>query len=314
MKTWLITGGAGFIGSHLVSLLEAVGDAVVVLDNLSTGSLENLSGSNNVQLVTDDIRNNDQLVELARDCDGIFHLAARVSVQGCIESWQEGHAINVVGTINALQAASAHNIPIVYASSAAVYGNQSGLVCHEEMREAPVSPYGADKLACEHQAAAFFYTKALSSIGLRFFNVYGPGQDPSSPYAGVISKFADNARNRRMHTIFGDGLQSRDFIYVEDVVTALYSAMMVLIGSPKPMFDVTNVCTGQRTNLLQIVDIMSMLIGCRDSKLNFAQVRAGDIRDSVGDVNRMQELLSISQTVDVSDGLSRYLKSLAQRP
>lgn len=311
MKTWLITGGAGFIGSHLAALLEASGDAAIVLDNLSSGRSDNLAQRENVRLEVGDIANYEQLVALACDCEGIFHLAARVSVQECIDNWKQGHADNLVGTINVFQAASIHDIPVVYASSAAVYGNQGGTACHEGMREAPISPYGADKLACEHQAAAFFHTRALSSIGLRFFNVYGPRQDPSSPYAGVISKFADNACKGRVHTIFGDGLQSRDFIYVEDVARALYSAMRVLIGSPEAVFNVSNVCTGRGTNLLQIIDIMSELLVDSAQDPNFVEARLGDIRDSLGDATRMRALLSIDETIEVSDGLARYIESLA---
>lgn len=309
MKNWLITGGAGFIGSHLASDLGAIGHRVTIVDNMSSGRPQNIAECDHARLVVDNIANLDQIKALASSCDGIFHLAARVSVQGCIDHWLDGHNDNLVGTLNVFEAASEHNIPVVYASSAAVYGNQGNSVCSEGMKEAPISPYGADKLACEHQACAYFHAKSLSSIGLRFFNVYGPRQDPSSPYAGVVSKFADNIRNKRPHTIFGDGEQSRDFVYVKDVARALKGAMQILIKAPEPMFDVCNVCTGIRTSLLEITEVFSKLQAHSEQEAIFEDGRTGDIRDSLGDTKHMNKLLKLKDMTSVSDGLAEYLQS-----
>lgn len=309
MNTWIVTGGAGFIGSHLVSDLGKMGDRIIVLDNLSSGSASNLEGCNNVELVNGDVQDARLVLDLSRNCDGIFHLAALVSIQECIMNWLDGHKINFIGTLNVYEAASTHHVPVVYASSAAVYGNPGGAKCHEAIKEVPISPYGADKLACEHQAKVYFYTKSLSSVGLRFFNIYGQRQKPSSPYAGVISRFADNLLRRRPHTIFGDGKQTRDFVFVDDAVRALKKAMKIQVPD-KPVGEVCNVCTGAQTSLLEIIGIFSQLHQEFSFQPEFLPVRSGDIRYSVGDDNYMRSFLELDNMVAIEAGLKQYLSEL----
>ena len=309
MKQWLVTGGAGFIGSHLVRKLVNSGDSVVVMDNLTSGSTDNLLNCDNTKLVAATVCDAEQCLNLAHDCDGIFHLAARVSVPDCIDNWLEGHADNAVGAINIFSAASELDIPVVYASSAAVYGNQGNHACHEKMQLMPISPYGADKLACEHQASAFYCVKSLASIGLRFFNVYGPRQDPRSPYAGVISKFASNMLNNQPHTVFGDGFQSRDFVYVDDVVNGLVKAMNILTEN-QPICDVADICTGKSVTLLEIIEVMSAFSDAGSKENVFLAERAGDIRYSLGSPVHMRSLLNLDVMTDVNAGLGHYLESL----
>lgn len=307
---FVVTGGAGFIGSHLVDALIAGGHAVTVIDDLSTGRRDNLSSA--ARLIEASISDADCLQNAVAGAAGVFHLAARVSVQDCIENWLAGHADNLVGTINVFAAARAAGCPVVYASSAAVYGDCSGRICDETMKEAPISPYGADKLACEHQARAFAAIHGLPSMGLRFFNVYGPRQDPSSPYAGVISRFIDNACQGRAHLVFGDGLQSRDFIEVADVVAGLLAGMDHLRGQVAAnragCADIVNLCTGRATSLLDLIAAIDGVAGGQGKTgINHAAPRAGDIRHSIGATGQMQSALNLVAQVPLEQGLARLI-------
>lgn len=302
---FVVTGGAGFIGGHLVEALIAAGHAVTVVDDLSTGKAANLPPA--ARLVVASVADAALLAREAEGADGLFHLAARVSVQDCIDNWLAGHHDNLIGTINALDAARAAACPVVYASSAAVYGDHSGQVCDEAVREAPISPYGADKLGCEHQARAFAAVHGLSSVGLRFFNVYGPRQDPASPYAGVISRFIDNAAAGRGHVVFGDGRQSRDFIEVADIVAGLLAAMRVA-RAQEGRAEVVNLCTGQATTLLELIAAIARARGDNTAPaIAHAPARAGDIRHSLGSTARMQAVLGLRAQVGLEAGLARLL-------
>ncbi len=303
----LVTGGAGFIGCHLVDRLLAAGDEVVVLDDLSSGRAANLSPK--AQLVRGDVLDNALVGSLLGGVDCVFHLAARVSVQLCISDWTGAHRVNLGGTIAVLQAAhQAGNIPVVYASSAAVYGNRSGAECRESDLPMPISPYAADKLAGEHQARAMAEVNGLPSVGLRFFNVYGPGQDAASPYAGVISKFCANRMADRPHTIFGDGRQSRDFIYVADVVDGLLRARD-LVGK-MPRAEVFNLCTGIETTLLDLVHAIDRVAGRGTSDIEHAPARSGDIRTSRGCPQAAGARLGFTARTDICAGLGAFWAAL----
>ncbi|MEF9603440.1 NAD-dependent epimerase/dehydratase family protein [Paracoccus sp. PXZ] len=302
-----MTGGAGFIGSHLVDRLLAAGEEVTVLDDLSSGRPANLGPD--ARLVRGDVRDADLIASLLAGVDCVFHLAARVSVQLCISDWMAAHRINLGGTMAVLDAAHrAGNIPVIHASSAAVYGNRSGTACRETDLPMPISPYAADKLAGEHQASARAEVNGLPALGLRFFNVYGPRQDAASPYAGVISKFCANRLADRPHQIFGDGLQSRDFIYVADVVEGLLRARD--LAGTAPGARVFNLCTGVETTLLDLVRIIDELAGRGPSAIEHAPARSGDIRASRGCPETARERLGFVAGMDIRSGLGALWDAL----
>lgn len=300
-QRYLVTGGAGFIGRALVARLTACGHKAIVLDDFSAGRRDLLG--QDVRVVEGDIRDTALLNELIAKVDGVFHLAACVSVQSCIREWQSAHAVNLGGTIKLFKAAqAAGNRPVVYASSAAIYGRGCTEACDEGTLPQPISPYGADKLGAEHQAAAFAEIHGLTSVGLRFFNVYGPGQDPTSPYAGVIARFIRNRRDDCEHQIYGDGLQSRDFVHVGDVVAALTAAMencSVLTGA-----HVVNVCTGIETSLLDLIGILDRVSGRPPLANRHHPHREGDIVRSVGCPVRAEAVLGFRAVTDLSSGLA----------
>ena len=245
MARYLVTGGAGFVGSHLVELLRVQGHAVRVLDDLSSGSRANLPPQ--TELVVADVIDTEAVARAFDGVDGCFHLAAIASVERSHRGWVRTHQVNLTGTINvfdqaARQAQHRRVVPVVYASSAAVYGDCRAVPIGEDSPANPLSAYGADKLACEFHARIAGAIHGVPTTGLRFFNLYGPRQDPRSPYSGVISIFADRLLRGEPVDIFGDGEQVRDFTYVEDAVAALRRAM-VTASTGAPVF---NVCTGAR--------------------------------------------------------------------
>ena len=304
MARYLVTGGAGFIGGHLVRRLLGRGDSVVVLDDLSAGHAETLDSR--AELHPESILDPKAVARAMQGVDGVFHLAAIVSVQKCVEDLIESHRVNVTGAIEVFRAAVERGLPVVYASSAAVYGNQSGRVCAENMLPRPISAYGADKLGCELHAAALAESAGLRSVGLRFFNVYGPGQDPSSPYAGVISRFAENLRQGRPHTVFGDGGQTRDFIYVGDIVDGLTAAMDIAAGANgAEQALVSNLCTGTAISLLDLAAALDRGTGHGPTAIEHRPPRAGDIRDSLGDPARMNNILGVTAATSLTEGLAR---------
>ena len=298
MSRYLVTGGAGFIGSHLVEGLLAAGHGVRVLDDLSTGKRENLG--NEVELVVASVVDRKAVRSAMEECDGAFHLAAIASVAKCNEDWAGAHQVNLTGTINVFEAAGIR--PVVYASSAAVFGDTPDMPLSETSRTAPLSAYGADKLGCEQHARAGAIVHGLPSTGLRFFNVYGPRQDPSSPYSGVISIFANRLMAGQDVTVFGDGEQTRDFVYVGDVVQALIRSMDSTTRGAR----VFNVCTGRSTSLLQLIDTIGGILGGK-SGTSFAPARDGDIRNSLGDPALMQTTLGFGPEVPLAEGLGRLL-------
>lgn len=305
MAKYLVTGGCGFIGSHLVDSLLDDGHRVRVLDNLSTGSRENLSSTS--ELVIGDVADGKLVSNCIAGMDGCFHLAAVASVQRSTEAWLETHRSNLSGTISVYDAArrldAAAPVPVVVASSAAVYGACAEMPLAETARLEPLTPYGADKLGCEIHGCVAANMFGVPTTALRFFNVYGPRQDPASPYSGVISIFSNCVAHQRPLTIFGDGHQYRDFIYVADVVRFLRSAMA---RTTRPVFNVFNVCTGHRSTLNDLTVALSDVCG-RSISVRYAPARKGDIRGSVGDPSAAKAALDVEAKTSLRQGLERLL-------
>lgn len=286
MARFLVTGGCGFIGSHLCEALLAQGHSVHVLDDLSTGMLANLAPGATLRIGS--VEDPREVASAMAGVDGCFHLAAIASVARCTQEWLASHHTNLSGTIAVLDAARSMTrgtpIPVVYASSAAVYGAAAVSPLDEESVARPISAYGADKLGCELHARAAGRVHAMPTLGLRFFNVFGPRQDPRSPYSGVISIFCDRLSAGLPITIEGDGGQTRDFIFVKDVVAALIRGMA--LASPEA--PVLNVCTGEATSVLQLARVIAATCGSLPD-IAYAPPRAGDIRHSVGSPRRARE-------------------------
>lgn len=301
MTHYLITGGAGFIGSHLVEALLKAGHRVTVLDDLSTGKRENLPAE--AQLIVGNICDSAAVTAAMHDVQGCFHLAAVASVTKSIEEWASSHQVNQGGAVVIFDAAAKRKIPVVYASSAAVYGDNPHLPLTEDSEKNPLSPYGLDKFLCEWQAAVGARCHGLKSAGMRFFNVYGARQDPKSPYSGVISIFMEKLKQRQPLTIYGDGAQSRDFIYVADVVAHLQAAMQAL-HSGHIHADVFNVCTGIAVSVKDLATLLREISGS-GSEILFMQERPGDIRHSCGSNFKARQQLTIEATTELRKGLTQ---------
>jgi UDP-glucose 4-epimerase len=305
MAWYVVTGGAGFIGSHLVDALLAAGHRVRVVDDLSTGQRENLDSR--AELLCGDVAAPGLMRRALQGADGCFHLAAIASVARGNEDWTGTHRTNQGGTVAVLEAArDAGRIPVVYASSAAVYGDQGAVRLHEQLAPCPMSAYGADKLGSELHARVAFHVHGTPTLGLRFFNVYGPRQDPRSPYSGVISIFAERLANRLMITINDDGMQTRDFVFVGDVVAHLLAAMQRLHQHREA--GLLNVCTGLSTSVRGLADILCEIMGIVP-KISFVPPRAGDIRTSLGSPDAAQEALRMGAPTLLAQGLATLLAS-----
>jgi len=304
MGKYLVTGGCGFIGSHLVERLRADGHEVTVLDNLSTGDRNRLASG--VRLVVGDVRDGRLLRELTAGGDGVFHLAAVASVERCNREWVESHSVNLTGTVAVFEAARDLSLPVVWASSAAVYGDQERQPIDEQAIPSPRTPYGADKRACELHGEVAARLFGVPNIGLRFFNVYGPGQDPASPYSGVVSIFMERALKGAQAVINGDGSASRDFVHVDDVVSCVIASMWLLekAGRGSGHFDILNVCTGRATRIDELHMYIGEAVGNRIEP-SYGPERPGDIHVSIGSPARLQRVLGIRCATVVSDGLRR---------
>jgi UDP-glucose 4-epimerase len=309
----LVTGGAGFIGSHIARRLLEGGHEVVVLDNFFTGKKENLEGiAKDVRLLEGDVRDMKAVAAGAAGCELIYHEAAIVSVPFSVEHPQESHDVNIQGTLNVLQAArQAGTRRVIFASSAAVYGEDPTLPKAETMLPEPISPYGVEKLTAEHYLATWSKLFGVETVALRYFNVFGPRQDPKSPYSGVISIFVDRILGGRPLTFFGDGSQSRDFVYVANVVDAN------MLAGTRPSKGVSgrvfNVACGKRTTLLELASLIERAAG-RTVARSFAEPRAGDIRDSVATIERTRADLGYAPAIDVQEGLRllvEYVRSVS---
>jgi len=293
----LVTGGAGFIGSHLVRALASRGHRVRVLDNLSTGRREHLEGVE-AELVVGEIRDAGAVAEASRGVDTIYHLAAMISVAETMADPLTCYDVNLKGSLNVLKAArEAEAKAVVLASSAAVYGGAEGRV-REATPARPLSPYGASKLAMEEAAALFARAYTLPTISLRFFNVYGPRQSPDSPYAAVIPLFIRRLLDDRPLTIDGDGQQTRDFVYVEDVVRAMMLAAEKAAAVTGPF----NIGTGRSVSISALARVLQALIPA-GGEPGHGPPRPGDIRHSASDIRLAKAALGYRPEVALKQGL-----------
>lgn len=303
---YLVTGGAGFIGSHLCDTLLAANNKVVVLDDFSTGKRENLDSA--VTVIEGCITKPADVAKAMYGVEGVFHLAAVASVTRSVEQWAETHRINQSGAVEVFDKAAQMGVPVVYASSAAAYGDNTNLPLDEKAETKPLSPYGLDKLACEWQAQVGNHIKGLKSVGLRFFNVYGPRQDPKSPYSGVISIFADKLKLNETITIFGDGEQTRDFIFVADIVRTLKASMEKLqLGEVSQL--VSNACTEKSVSVNELASFLVEISGV-NTQINHKDAREGDIKHSRGNAGTMNNVLEVTAEASLKQGLEALWKSL----
>ncbi len=300
MSKYLITGGCGFIGSHLADTLIECGNEVRILDDLSTG--KRVNAPKGAELLIGSVTDLKLLEQALEGIEGVYHLAAIASVQKTIEKWHETHLINQGGTVAILEqiARSKRTIPVVYASSSAVYGNTSHYPISEETPQLPLSPYGVDKLACEWQARIAWNVHKIPSIGLRLFNVFGPRQDPSSPYSGVIAIFSKRIPKGDPITIYGDGEQRRDFIYVKDVVRIMVKAM----SKTRSDAEIYNVCTGKDISVNQLAEIIGKLSRTQVEK-QYAPPREGEVRISCGDPSKIKHALQLEASFTIEEGLKQ---------
>ena len=302
---YLVTGGAGFIGSNLVRRLLRLGHHVVVLDDLSTGRRENLADVvSTVEFVQASITDFTAVLSAAKGVDGVFHLAAVASVQKSLDDPVGCHDVNVTGALNVMEAARRCGATrVVLSSSAAVYGEARNFPLQETEVCRPISPYGLHKLTNENYGRLYSDAGSLEVVSLRYFNVYGPHQDPQGEYAAVVPKFVTAAVAGEQPLIFGDGGQSRDFMFVEDVANANWLAMV----TPGIAGEIINICAGLEISLLELVDALSHALG-RTIEPRFLPPREGDIRRSVGDCARAMQLLGITGWTSVADGLAKTVE------
>ncbi|MDZ7638468.1 MAG: SDR family oxidoreductase [Bryobacterales bacterium] len=303
MPKYVITGGAGFIGSATVrELLRAADAEVVVIDNLFSGKRANLSDViERISLVVADIRDYDTVMKHVRGADVVFHLAAIPSVPRSISDPVPSHDVNVNGTFSVFRAAADAKVRrVVYAASSSAYGDTEVLPKVETMRPLPKSPYAAQKLMGEYYASVFQSCFGLEAVALRYFNVYGPRQDPSSPYSGVISVFMKCLLSGESPTIFGDGLQTRDFTYVEDVAALNAIAARDEAASGKLL----NAGNGYRYTLNDVWEALQRISGVT-IPARYAEARVGDVRDSQADVSALRAALSYRPQFDLEEGLRR---------
>jgi UDP-glucose 4-epimerase len=301
MACFLVTGGAGFLGSHLVDALLRQEHLVRVLDDLSSGRRQNLPRQ--IQFLHGDVTDPTTVEKAFEGIDACFHLAAIASVVRSNREWLRTHEVNLAGTLNIFNQARRlrhrREIPIVYASSAAIYGDCRTVPIAEDTPFAPLSAYGADKSACELHARVAGAVHEIPTVGLRFFNLYGPRQDAQSPYSGVIALFADRLRLGEPVEIFGDGEQVRDFTYVGDAVGALDRALTAASTSA-PVF---NVCSGKGTAVRALAETMAQLYET-DFAAYYRPARSGEVRISIGDPRRAAEQLGFRAATALADGLA----------
>jgi nucleoside-diphosphate-sugar epimerase len=299
---YVVTGGAGFIGSNIVDELVRRGESVVVLDDLSAGKEDNLAEiRNKISFIKGSINDIEAIRRSMQEADFVIHLAARTSVPRSVKDPVETNRVNIDGTLNVLMAARDAKVKrVVLAASSSAYGETPTLPKVETMQPEPISPYGVTKYVCELYAQVFGRVYGLQSVSLRYFNVFGPRQDPSSPYSGVLSKFCTAFLEGTEPVVFGDGEQTRDFTYIENVVQATLLACEAPAASGK----VINVGTGDRISLNQTLELLREISGNK-SEAKYEPPREGDIRDSQADITLARELLGYDATVNFAEGLRR---------
>jgi nucleoside-diphosphate-sugar epimerase len=303
----LVTGGAGFIGSNLTETLLRKGHRVRVLDNFSTGKKTNLIFDEDypsLEIVEGDIRDFPLCQKAMEGMEYVFHQAALASVPQSVEDPMTANSVNVGGTLNILLAARDEGVRrFIYASSCAIYGDDPTLPKKEEMVPVPLSPYALQKYVGEHYGRLFSQLYALETVSLRYFNVFGPKQDPSSIYSAVIPRFIDALVYDRSPIVFGDGEQSRDFVYVDNVVQANLSAMSVkhLHG------EVINIGCGEKTSLNRLLDVLKEILGSKVSPI-YQEARKGDIGHSLADIQKGKEILNYEPRVGIEVGLKKTIE------
>ena len=304
----LVTGGAGFIGSHLVDRLMKEDYEVVVLDNFSAGKAENIQhhlDSQSFDLVKGDIRNSEDVRKAVGDADVVFHLAAIVNVPLSIEDPLLVNDVNVRGTLNLLEASVKEDIQrFIYVSSCAVYGEARYLPINEEHPIMPLSPYGISKFTAEHHCKIFHKIHDLKTVCLRFFNVYGPRQS-EGPYSGVITQFVNRLKRGKPPIVYGDGEQTRDFVYVEDVV----EASMLVLRCQHCAGEVINIGAGKPTTINELSKVLMKMFRELSVKPEYAPLRAGDIRDSYADIGKAGRVLGYRPRIRLEGGIRRLLQS-----
>jgi nucleoside-diphosphate-sugar epimerase len=301
MAHYLVTGGAGFIGSHLTEELVRRGHRVRVADNLSSGKRSNLVHVRGVELLEGDLADLSFARHAVDECELVLHQAAIPSVPRSVKDPVTSNRANIDGTLNVLIAARDAGVKrVVFAGSSSAYGDTPTLPKHEEMPTRPLSPYALQKVVGEQYLQMFTRLYGLETVTIRYFNVFGPRQDPSSPYSGVISVFATALLENRSPKIFGDGEQTRDFTYVANVVDGVLRAS----DAPGVSGEVINVATGGRISLNQLFSAMRQLAGA-DVQPTYEQLRPGDVRDSQADISKAQRLLGYQPSVSFEEGLKR---------
>ena len=301
----LITGGAGFIGSNLVDALVAQGYSVRVLDNFSSGKRSNLPGADCVEVLEGNVADATMVRRAVQGCRAVVHLAAVASVQASVDDPIGTHQSNLIGTLNLCEAMRAEGLRrVVFASSAAVYGNNGeGQPIDEDTPKAPLTPYAADKLASEHYLDFYRRQHGLEPVIFRFFNIFGPRQDPSSPYSGVISIFTERARKGLPITVFGDGGQTRDFLYVGDLVEVLVQAL----EAPEVQEGAVNVGLNRATSLNQLLEAIGDVLGGLP-EVSHQAPRPGDIRHSRANNGRLLQRYRLPDPpTGMRDGLAKLL-------
>ena len=297
----LVTGGAGFVGSHLVDELVGRGYKVVVLDNFLSGNIKNVSQhleTDGFKLVDGDVRDRRVVRDAMDGVDAVVHLAALIDVEESVKNPVPTHEVNVTGTLNVLEEAVRRGVKrFVYASSTAVYGELNPLPLNEDCPPRPVSPYAASKVSAEFYCKAFYGSYGLDAVVLRYFNVYGPRQE-RNPYSGVITRFLSNASSGEPLVIYGDGEQTRDFVYIDDVVDA---TMLALEGGSLAD-EIFNVCTGKPTAINELAQVVKEVSG-RDVQIVYGKARRGDLRYNYGDPAKAEEVLGFRAKVTLRKGL-----------
>jgi len=304
---YLVTGGCGFIGSHIATRLVKEGKKVKILDNLSTGKVENIQHiKNEVEFIEGDIRNYELLEKKLQNVNYIFHQAALVSVVKSIKNPILCNEINTCGTLNLLEAAKNNQVKkVIMASSAAIYGDEPTLPKKEQMLREPLSPYAASKITLEDYGKIYDNIFDLKTVSLRYFNVYGPRQDPSSPYSGVLSIFSNAfAKKNPEIIIYGDGKQTRDFIYVKDIV----KANMIALKNDSMNGKVYNVACGKQNSLMDVIEVLENITN-KKASIQFKKRREGDIKYSYADINKIKKE-GFSPEYSLKQGLTEYFKKL----
>jgi nucleoside-diphosphate-sugar epimerase len=306
----LVTGGAGFIGSHIVDRLLENGFEVKVIDDLSTGRLDNIKfliGKSNFRFIKGDIRKRETVKKAVKDVEVVFHAAAFVSVTQSVDNPFIANDVNATGTLNLLEASLSSNVKrFILSSSAAVYGQQDALPIKEEAQPNPDSPYAISKLAAELYTETYYRNYGLETVCLRYFNVYGPRQT-NGPYAAVITAFIDHLTRNKPPIIYGDGEQTRDFINAKDVVDANILAMEKNCGG-----EIFNIATGSQLTMNKLFEILQILIGKRQIRPIYDKPRPFDIRQSCGDISKANRILGFKPKVSLEKGLLEFIKSRKQ--